>query len=215
MKVEVIRDPVFCLILRDFFSKKISNEILEEAISNKEHFQLAPVNKGFDESWRNNLRCLYDNLYKEKRDESKLLMSVSNKIIYSEEFISILLSCPSPICELGLVNYHELQVSRYGDNQHYIYHRDRNDKAGRLITIIYYFFKEPKAWSGGELCITNSVENKGKLLEENPNIKKIIPEHNMAVIFDKQVLHCVAETHAPEQFDQGRFSANIWLGRRA
>ena len=91
MKVEVIRDPVFCLVLRDFFTKKVSDDILEEAINNEKNFQPAPVGKGFDERWRNNISCLYDELYVGRKDESILLMSLLAKITQNEEFASILL----------------------------------------------------------------------------------------------------------------------------
>ena len=214
MKVEVIRDPVFCLKIRDFFTESVNKAVMEEALANESKFETAFIFDGINEERRNNMFCGYDKIYDKRRDESALIGALHTKFTLNEEFADILLTSEFPLSEFKLTNVHETQVSRYGENQHYTYHKDRSDKLGRLISIVYYFFKEPKTWTGGELCITNSLAYNGKLIEENPNVKTIIPENNMAVIFGNQTLHCVLDTHAPEQFDQGRFSANIWLGRK-
>ena len=213
MKVEVIREPVFCLKIRDFFTESVNKAIIEEALANESKFETASTVDAVDD-YRVNLLCSYDKIYANKRDESALITALQTKFTLSDEFASMLSSSEFPLSEFKLTNNHETQVSRYGEGGHYFYHIDRNDKVGRLITVIYYFFKEPKAWSGGELCITNSLAHNSKLIEENPNIKTIMPENNMAVIFSTQILHCVLDTKSPKEFDKGRFSANIWLGIR-
>ena len=214
MDLEVIRDPVFCLKIKNFFKPEENKAILDEAIANQKEFKQAETFKGKDEYWRNNTTCFYNDIYEKRHDESALLTALNTKLTLNLEFKSMLKSSEFPLSEIQATNSREVSVSRYGKDQHYLWHMDRNDKTGRMITIVYYFFKEPPIWTGGELCLTNSPQAKGVLLEKNPNVLRIEPVNNMALIFGYLDLHCVLDTQAPEEFSQGRFSSNIWLGIR-
>ncbi len=214
MNIEVCREPVYHLVIRDFFDDDLNKAILKEALSHKEHFEPAQVQKGLDDTLRNNLNCSYDRLYDKNRSKSILLCALQNKFTLDQEFIDLLVTSPTPFSGFTYLNTHETQVSRYGVGNYYNWHQDRIESAKRQISVVYYFNKEPKYWSGGELLLTSSPLHNNKFIEKNPAVKTITPENNMAVIFTSITNHMVEPTIAPEEFDKGRFSANMWVGFR-
>ena len=112
-------------------------------------------------------------------------------------------------------NFHETQVSRYGnDGQLYNYHIDAFANNSREITMVYYFNTDPKEFTGGEITLTRSPISNGKLMDESQETITITPENNMIVIFGSKIAHSVKPTKSPKDFSKGRFSVNIWIGRR-
>ena len=211
MEFEFIYDPVQLIIIRDIFTKKENAEIFTEAIKNKNNFKLA-VTTGNKENFRSNISLDYDILYNKDRIKSKLLTLI-DRTFKNEKFTEVLSSFVFPINSLDVTNYHETEVSRYGDQgQQYKYHTDYN--GNRLITLVYYFHKEPKKYKGGEIQFTRSPISNGKILDKNETPINITPENNMMVIFGSKVAHTVLPTKSPKTFDNGRFSVNIWIGVR-
>lgn len=215
-KIKVIKNPVFALIIDDIFDKEINNEILDEAISNKENFKIATVGgatSNTDIDYRSNTVSYYDNLY-EKRSDSPLLSNL-DKLITSKEFKSILLTSVFPLNLISNTNKHETQVSRYGDENKYIWHIDSIIGTNqRIITLVYYFNKEPKKFSGGNISLTDSpLYNWKTLVDDNPNIIDIEPKNNRLVVFASSTLHSVNPViNKSFNFEDGRFSANCWVG---
>ena len=212
MKFEFIYDPVPLIIIRDIFTKKENAEIFAEAIKNKNNFKLAKA-IGKNEEFRSNIFADYDTLYVKDRTKSKLL-SLIDKNFQNRKFGEILNSFVFPINLLGQTNTHESQVSRYGDQgQAYKWHFDAfvtNNE--RLITLVYYFNKEPKKYKGGEIQFTRSPIHDGKIVDKNKTPITINPENNMMVIFGSKIAHTVLPTTSPKTFDNGRFSVNVWVG---
>ena len=212
MSIEIIREPVPVIIFHDFFPPEINEKILNEAIKNSEHFTESSIGDGKNKEYRNNLVCYYDNLYQQDRSKSFLLSALDGKFRNDKDFREILSTCPYPICDFLMTTKHESQVSRYGDLEHYNWHQDRFANTIRHITLVYYFHKEPKQWSGGEISFTDSPAYNGILVEKDPQIRTLIPENNMAVVFSSTALHRVHQTRSPKDFASGRFSANVWIG---
>ena len=214
MEFEFIYDPVPLIIIRDIFTKKENSEIFAEAIKNKKNFKLAiAMNK--TEKFRNNIVSEYDTIYSKDRTKSKLLTMI-DKNFKNTKFTDILNSFVFPVNLLGQTNLHETQVSRYGDQgQKYKYHTDAfSDDNKRMITLVYYFNKEPKKYKGGEIQFTRSPISDGKIFDKNQTPITITPENNMMVVFSSKVAHTVLPTISPKTFDKGRFSVNIWVGVR-
>lgn len=208
MEFEFIYDPVQLIIIRNVFTKKDNKEILAEAIKNKSSFEPAKAYSN-GQDVRSNLVSYYDLLYSYNRKKSKLLESI-NKCFKNIKISQILSSFSLPINMFTHTNNHETQVSRYGDQgQNYLYHIDHD--GNRLITFVYYFHKEPKKYKGGEIQFTRSPISYGKPVDKNEELITITPENNMMVIFGSKVPHTVLPTTSPKTFDEGRFSANIWL----
>ena len=212
MEFEFIYDPVPLIIIRNIFTKKENSEIFAEAIKNKKNFKLGiAIDK--NKKFRTNLMIDYDIIYNKDRTKSKLL-NLIDKNFKNMKFKEILNSFVFPINLFGQTNFHESQVSRYGNQgQEYKYHQDSfAENNSRMITLVYYFNKEPKKYKGGEIQFTRSPISDGKIFDKNQTPITITPENNMMVIFNSKVAHTVLPTTSPKTFDSGRFSVNIWVG---
>ncbi len=226
MNICVYREPFFHLVFKDFFTKSANKAILKEVVKNQRRFTEAGVGSQTKIRYniRSNMVCYYDQTYRPKatnctpeqvsraRQKSTLLREIDKKF-KNEEFREVLASSAYPICDFGMTSTHETQVSRYGHNQKYGWHIDRLDNMSRVLTLIYYFFQEPSKWKGGELGLTDSPIYEGTTIEASRETK-INPQNNMAVVFGGHMAHCVFPTIEPKslRFDEGRFSANMWIG---
>jgi|TARA_R110000823_G_scaffold194593_3_gene325932 Rps23 Pro-64 3,4-dihydroxylase Tpa1-like proline 4-hydroxylase len=216
MKFEIIHDPVEVIIIRDVFSKEVNKSILEESIKNESSFKEAmTIDKNVSQKYRNNTTSMYDIMYAGNRNESILLKSIDEMFKLDSSFNELLLSSKYPVSEFGSSNFHETQVSRYGDDgQSYKYHIDRFTNTSRQTTMVYYFNEEPKKYKGGKLVLTDSPIIKGETVDINAKTLSIDPENNMAVIFPSGIPHMVEPTTSSNVFSEGRLSVNIWIGRK-
>lgn len=213
------RDEVIPLItIYDVFSKVVNQSILKEAVSLSDRFQdgvTGDVEKS--KNFRTNVTAYYDNIYNSEskpRTMSTLLQSVEG-IFSDTNFREILASSPYPLNMFPFTNTHESQVSRYGnDSQHYTWHIDRFDNLSRVLTFVYYFFEEPKTFTGGDIQFTNSPIYDGVTVQGDPKLVTIIPENNMAAVFSSTIPHRVLPTSSPVEFSKGRFSLNCWIGKQ-
>jgi len=216
LKIQYFSSPIPHIIIENCFSKKINKKIIKESIKLKTKFVDASIGHNtIDKTMRSNKVCYYHDVYpnEPKIRKSSPLLSSLNSLFANGDFRHLLSSSPSPLSEFVMTNRDEIQVSRYGDNsQKYDWHIDRFENMERHITMVYYFNKEPKKYKGGELLLSSSPLYKHQLVGTNPKIKEITPENNMLVVFPSNVAHCVKSTTSPNPFEDGRFSANIWLG---
>jgi Rps23 Pro-64 3,4-dihydroxylase Tpa1-like proline 4-hydroxylase len=83
--------------------------------------------------------------------------------------------------------------------------------ASREITFVYFFHREPKAFSGGELRIYDSApENDGNRAVSSYRV--IVPEQNQLVVFASGLSHEITPVRCPSgQFVDSRFTVNGWL----
>lgn len=205
------------IIIENAFEKNVNKKILDEMINNEKQFEPAKVgnNNELENNIRKNLVCYYDTVYSNKRDESVLLNTLNEA--FGSAFLRQIItsSCIFPLTEFLFTNYHETQVSRYGGNSDkYEWHLDSlMSQKERMITMVYYAFNEPKKFTGGEICFSNSLTANQKIYGKNEELK-IEPKNNMLVIFSSTKPHAVANTSSPEEFKDGRFSVNCWIGIR-
>ena len=213
MKFEFIYEPVPIIIIRDIFTKKENNEILSEAINNKNKFKHAVISIGEKPDFRSNKAAYYDEIYINDRSRSKLHDKIDT-LFKDVSFQETLSSAPYPIHLFDKSNHHETQVSRYGDEgQFYKYHIDSSSNDERQVSMVYYFYKEPKKYKGGDIQFTNSPIQNGKPIDKNADIITLTPENNMAIIFGARTPHTVLPTTSPKTFNKGRFSMNCWIGK--
>jgi SM-20-related protein len=109
----------------------------------------------------------------------------------------------------------ECQLTTHNENDFYKIHNDNgSDKtAARELTYVYYFNREPKAFSGGELKLYDSrIEN--NYYVEADSFKLIEPINNSMVFFLARNMHEVMPVLCPsQQFQDGRFTVNGWIRR--
>ncbi len=126
---------------------------------------------------------------------------------------------PSVVQQLGIPSFQitsiESQLTAHNDGQFYKVHNDNGsqDTAARELTYVYYFYQEPKAFTGGELVMYDSkIEN--NYYVQADTFKTIEPRNNSIVFFLSRYMHEVLPVHCPSRdFADSRFTINGWLRR--
>ncbi len=107
----------------------------------------------------------------------------------------------------------EAQLTAHNDGNYYKIHNDNgsSDTANREFTFVYYFYREPKAFSGGELLLYDSkIEN--NLYVNAESFTKIEPRNNSIVFFLSRCMHEVLPVICKSRsFADSRFTINGWV----
>ena len=106
----------------------------------------------------------------------------------------------------------EADLVAHLDGHHYKFHVDtlsesaRNQATSdRMISMVYYFHREPRAFSGGELKLYGIGGDETQLVE---------PRHNRLIAFPSMTPHEVLPISLPgNAFADARFSIACWLTR--
>ncbi|MEG4047465.1 2OG-Fe(II) oxygenase [Microcoleus sp. Pol17_C1] len=122
----------------------------------------------------------------------------------------VLKSLNIPSFPLGEI---EAQLTMHNDNNFYKLHNDSGspDTASRFFTYVYYFYREPKAFSGGELQIYDSkIENNFYVADKT--FRTVEPRNNSIVFFLSRYMHEVLRVSCPSKaFADSRFTINGWV----
>lgn len=115
----------------------------------------------------------------------------------------------------------ELQIAAHGDGAFYGRHIDNSvghsraalaDEPDRILSAVYYFHFEPKAFSGGELRLYGLGGAEDGPAE--PGFIDIEPVQNSFVAFHSWVPHEVRPVSCPSgRFRDFRFAINCWYRR--
>ncbi|MBS0471040.1 MAG: 2OG-Fe(II) oxygenase [Proteobacteria bacterium] len=90
----------------------------------------------------------------------------------------------------------DTQVSRYAELRHV-----------RVLSCVYYFHREPKAFTGGALRLHAIGDAAARFVD-------IEPLHNSLVVFPAWAPHEVLPVDCPsQQFADSRFAVNCWFSR--
>lgn len=124
---------------------------------------------------------------------------------------------PDVVSKLGLppfsVSQIETQLTAHNDGNYYRIHNDNGspETANRELTYVYYFYREPKPFSGGELLIYDSkIENNFYVAAKS--FKTVEPRNNSIVFFLSRYLHEVLPVNCPSKaFADSRFTINGWV----
>ena len=107
----------------------------------------------------------------------------------------------------------EAQVTASIDGSFFGVHTDadRQKVPKRYLTYVYYFNRQPKAFSGGELRVYDDVLRNGKLARSE-TFQVIEPLHNRLVLFWARTMHEVMPVRMPSgAFGDARFTVNGWV----
>ncbi|MEK6399100.1 MAG: 2OG-Fe(II) oxygenase [Terriglobus sp.] len=114
------------------------------------------------------------------------------------------------IAQMGLppfdVSGMELEMAAHNDGAHFTRHTDTQTMMGqgshRALSAVYYFYREPKGFTGGHLRLFGNDETQ----------TDIEPAQNTLAIFPSFVPHQVMPVSCPsQQFADSRFAINCWL----
>jgi len=124
---------------------------------------------------------------------------------------------PNVLDELGLEYFEpgqvEMQLTAHNDGCFYKIHNDSGspETQTRILTYVYYFYQEPKQFSGGELRLYET-DLKGLMVTASDCFKTIEPANNRIVFFDSRCKHEVLPVACPSRsFQDSRFTLNGWI----
>jgi SM-20-related protein len=109
----------------------------------------------------------------------------------------------------------DCQITASVDGSYFKQHTDAgaNETYKRQLTYVYYFNREPKGFTGGELRIYDDTVRNGKLAATD-SFQLIEPRHNSIVFFQAAVMHEVMPVSMPSRnFRDARFTVNGWIER--
>jgi len=105
----------------------------------------------------------------------------------------------------------EAQITASNDGDFFRPHTDSGQETvtSRRIAFVYFFHREPRQFSGGELRLHDPRGN-----AQTSSYQSIIPQHNQIVFFPCSVLHEITQVECQSQaFADSRFTLNGWLHR--
>jgi Rps23 Pro-64 3,4-dihydroxylase Tpa1-like proline 4-hydroxylase len=109
----------------------------------------------------------------------------------------------------------ETQATASNHGDFFRCHSDNGAEAvkAREITFVYFFHREPKQFSGGELRIYDS-RRENENYAPTANYRTIVPEQNQLVLFASGLSHEITPVDCPSgQFTDSRFTVNGWVHR--
>jgi hypothetical protein len=210
--MEITRPP-FCLpvlCIDDFLPEDDAQKVLQECIDLKKVYMPARVFDGpsatkIDTNYRDNEVVYLDDVFRGSPERSDILRILKEKI-WTEDCKAL---WHDGYYIFDIVNYSTFQeavISRYGDGAFYKKHRDtrRDHITYRLVTLVYYVNRLPEVFTGGTLVLWQEQES-----------VRLEVKHNRAVVFPSFTFHEVEKVKmTSEEWDQGRFSINYWIGFR-
>jgi Rps23 Pro-64 3,4-dihydroxylase Tpa1-like proline 4-hydroxylase len=107
----------------------------------------------------------------------------------------------------------ECQLTAHNDGHYYKPHNDSGsaDTLERTISYVFYFYNEPKGFSGGELRLYNSRMVNGQY-ERADFAADIEPKNNSILFFPSICHHEVLPVRCPsKRFSDSRFTINGWV----
>ncbi|TMQ04288.1 MAG: hypothetical protein E6J90_46545 [Deltaproteobacteria bacterium] len=108
----------------------------------------------------------------------------------------------------------EMQITASGDGSYFKMHQDSDGKDTRELSFVYFFHREPRRFSGGELRIFESRMVDGKLLPADHS-HTLAPRQDAIVFFPPLNEHEVLPVRVPSgQFGDNRFTINGWIHRQ-
>jgi SM-20-related protein len=109
----------------------------------------------------------------------------------------------------------EAQLTAHNDGNYYKVHNDNGSTATatRELTYVYYFNRQPKAFSGGELRIYDTLIKNNQYTQASTH-HTIEPRDNSIVFFLSRYMHEVLPIRCPSRsFADSRFTINGWIRR--
>jgi Rps23 Pro-64 3,4-dihydroxylase Tpa1-like proline 4-hydroxylase len=108
----------------------------------------------------------------------------------------------------------EVQITASNDGDFFRAHCDDAQAmiAGRLLTFVYFFHREPRQFTGGELRLHDSRPDDRRF--GTGRYEAIVPQQNQIVFFPCSTLHEITPVHCGSKaFADSRFTVNGWLHR--
>jgi Rps23 Pro-64 3,4-dihydroxylase Tpa1-like proline 4-hydroxylase len=197
--------PPFAL-LRDFLSEKQHAGLLEWALASATLLQPSTVGveRQVDPRTRLSQSLTISSEHQHWREILRSRLEEKQSELFSGAGVR-----PFPIAKV------ELELVVYLDGAHFRPHRDidrSGDRSGldRVLTGVYYFYAEPKGFTGGALRLIRFG-----CAESTPgDFVEIEPEQNSLLVFPSWAMHEVTPVRcAAAELRSARLAINCWLHR--
>lgn len=191
-------------VYRDFLDSNMHAGLLAWTMENKAKFEPTTLyGKGQDPSYRVSLRV---------GDFGPIMALLRQRVF---ELV------PTLIRDLRVTRFEpsevEIELVAHNDGAFFKRHIDtvignaRKETSDRVLSAVYYFHAEPKAFSGGELRLYSFGAK-----EDEGNFAEVQPEQNTLLAFPSWVLHEVLQVRCPSRrFSDSRFNVNFWVHRNS
>jgi len=113
------------------------------------------------------------------------------------------------------VSHLEIQLTATNNGEYFRTHTDNDagQVSGRTLTFVFFFHREPRGFSGGELKIYDTARNNGHSTASGP-FRLMPPAQNQVIFFDSSCLHEIVPVACPSgDFADSRFTVNGWFHR--
>lgn len=183
--------PAPLVRIPNFLAAEEKNAIHDYFLANEAQFTGAKYGDGiYDPEVRNNLelpgRHDYKSLFREKIDA-----------VLPDIFLRLDMAA-FPIKKI------EVKFRAYGDGHRFSIHSDAG--WGRRVTFTYYFYKQAKAYNGGDLVVFDTSADGTSY---SGDFTRLIPEDNCLSCFPSFYFHAVLPVKtSSEDFSSARFTIN-------
>lgn len=191
MKLKYFREPVSFCIIKNFYSEDDVRSIHDELDSLntilKDGVETGTAKTVTGEPKKSNKGIFLDELYGENRSKSAIL--TLNRKVFSPEVIYELEKKNWIFKFLKRLNHDSTLLSLYKDGDYYRTHEDES-----FFTAIYYTWKEPKTFEGGDLYFGDF---------------KVPIKNNSLLIFPSNTAHEVKKVQGHGRYAISQFISNI------
>jgi SM-20-related protein len=124
---------------------------------------------------------------------------------------------PSVVAKL---NINDFEISRVvtlltasNDGDFFRRHTDASLEEKKTVTFVYYFYREPKAFTGGELRLYRTRrKDRRHIVADMAIFDTVAPQQNMMLFFPCFLLHEILPVRCPSRrFGDSRFTVNGWI----
>ncbi|WP_374530279.1 2OG-Fe(II) oxygenase [Novosphingobium sp.] len=191
-------------IFENFLADELRAELLDYTLASENDYVASGVHIGGEERTRDHYRIAAYHKDGLGRLKKKF------RIVAEDSFERL---CEGAGLRPFKIDWIEIEVAAHGDGAYFLPHidtytgRGRGDqKSDRLLTAVYYYHREPKGFSGGNLEIFP--------FGGGDVCQSIEPAQNRLACFSSTVLHQVSRVSCPSgKFADNRFALNIWYHR--
>jgi SM-20-related protein len=109
----------------------------------------------------------------------------------------------------------EVQLTATNNGEYFRVHTDNDagEVSGRALTFVYFFYRQPRSFTGGELMIYDTARNNNHATALGP-YRAVSPLQNQVAFFDSGCLHEIVPVGCPSgDFADSRFTVNGWFHR--
>jgi len=195
-----------CVVLDEFLAPQELASLVDYALERESDFQVGEVISPANAE-------VVD--YEHRR--SRVLMDLGkHEPMITDRVRNVL---PLVLGKLGMEDFSiasvESQITSSNDGDFFRVHPDNghDEVAGRYLTFVYFFHREPKQFEGGELRI-HDARLHGEHYVTTGDYQTIVPQQNQIVFFPCSMLHEITPVQCPTgDFADSRFTLNGWLRR--